>query len=77
MRDHVTFCIKTIHRPQCCAALVRSVREDYGSDHPLIHTPACRPTTPTTFRRAIPLPIIFHVAIPANTAPKCRPIPSW
>jgi hypothetical protein len=37
MRDQVTFCIKTIHRPQCCAALVRSIHEHYGDDRPLIH----------------------------------------
>ncbi len=27
MRDRVTFCIKTIHRPHCCATLVRSIYE--------------------------------------------------
>ncbi len=37
MRDQVTFCIKTIHRPQCCAALVRSIYQHYGDDRPLIH----------------------------------------
>ena len=37
MRDRVTFCIKTIHRPHCCAALVRSIYEQCGKDRPLIH----------------------------------------
>src|SRR6056297_1659611 len=37
MRDQVTFCIKTIHRPQCCAALVRSIHEHYGRNRPAIH----------------------------------------
>ena len=37
MRDQVTFCIKTIHRPQCCAALVRSIHEHYGTNRPAIH----------------------------------------
>jgi hypothetical protein len=37
MRDQVTFCIKTIHRPQCCAALVRSIHQHYGDDRPTIH----------------------------------------
>ena len=37
VRDQVTFCIKTIHRPQCCAALVRSIHRHYGEDRPLIH----------------------------------------
>ncbi|MEO1615489.1 MAG: glycosyltransferase family A protein [Planctomycetota bacterium] len=37
MRDQVTFCIKTIHRPQCCAALVRSIHEQYGDNRPAIH----------------------------------------
>ncbi len=37
MRDQATFCIKTIHRPYCCAALVRSIHEHYGDDRPLIH----------------------------------------
>ena len=36
MRDRVTFCIKTIHRPQCCAALVRSIHEHCGSNRPAI-----------------------------------------
>ena len=37
MRDRVTFCIKTIHRPQCCATLVRSIYEHCGDDRPLIY----------------------------------------
>jgi len=37
MRDDITFCIKTIHRPQCCAALVRSIYEHCGDDRPRIH----------------------------------------
>ncbi len=37
MRNDITFCIKTIHRPQCCAALVRSIYEYCGDDRPLIH----------------------------------------
>ncbi len=37
MRDQVTFCIKTIHRPQCCAALVRSIHDHYGDQRPTIH----------------------------------------
>ena len=37
MRDQATFCIKTIHRPYCCAALVRSIHEHYGDNRPLIH----------------------------------------
>ena len=37
MRDQVTFCIRTIHRPQCCAALVRSIYEHCGSNRPAIH----------------------------------------
>jgi hypothetical protein len=37
MREHVTFCIKTIHRPRCCAALVRSIYEHYGDQRPAIH----------------------------------------
>jgi hypothetical protein len=37
MREQVTFCIKTIHRPRCCAMLVRSIHEHYGKDRPLIH----------------------------------------
>ena len=37
MRESVAFCIKTIHRPQCCAALVRSIHTHYGNDRPLIH----------------------------------------
>ena len=37
MRSQVTFCIKTIHRPQCCAALVRSIHQHYGEDRPAIH----------------------------------------
>ncbi|QDT05170.1 hypothetical protein K227x_35690 [Rubripirellula lacrimiformis] len=36
-RSQATFCIKTIHRPQCCAALVRSIHQYYGEDRPLIH----------------------------------------
>ena len=37
MREQVTFCIKTIHRPQCCAALVRSIYEHCGDQRPFIH----------------------------------------
>ena len=37
MRDRVTFCIKTIHRPRCCAALIRSIYEHYGERRPAIH----------------------------------------
>ncbi len=37
MRDRVTFCIKTIHRPHCCANLVRSIYEHCGDDRPLIY----------------------------------------
>jgi GT2 family glycosyltransferase len=37
MRDRVTFCIKTIHRPHCCATLVRSIYETCGEHRPLIH----------------------------------------
>ncbi len=37
MRDRVTFCIKTIHRPHCCATLVRSIYEHCGDDRPLIY----------------------------------------
>ena len=37
MRDRVTFCIKTIHRPQCCATLVRSIYEHCGDERPLIY----------------------------------------
>ena len=37
MRDQVTFCIKTIHRPQCCAALVRSIHEHCAGNLPTIH----------------------------------------
>ncbi|TWT51016.1 Glycosyl transferase family 2 [Rubripirellula amarantea] len=37
MRNDVTFCIKTIHRPQCCAALIRSIHQHYGDDRPRIH----------------------------------------
>ena len=37
MRDRVTFCIKTIHRPECCAALVRSIYEHCGDRRPSIH----------------------------------------
>ena len=37
MRDRVTFCIKTIHRPRCCAALVRSIYEHCGDRRPTIH----------------------------------------
>ncbi|TWU54923.1 Glycosyl transferase family 2 [Rubripirellula tenax] len=37
MRNQATFCIKTIHRPNCCAALVRSIHDHYGDDRPLIH----------------------------------------
>lgn len=37
MRDRVTFCIKTIHRPHCCATLVRSIYEQCGDNRPLIH----------------------------------------
>jgi hypothetical protein len=37
VRQTLTFCINTIHRPQCCAALVRSIHAHYGSDRPLIH----------------------------------------
>ncbi|MEL6898210.1 MAG: glycosyltransferase, partial [Planctomycetota bacterium] len=35
--DQVTLCIKTIHRPQCCAALVRSIHEHCGTNRPSIH----------------------------------------
>src|SRR5690554_6181564 len=37
LRSTTTFCIKTIHRPHCCAALVRSIYQHYGDDRPLIH----------------------------------------
>ncbi len=37
MRDRVTFCIKTIHRPHCCATLVRSIHEHCGDERPLIY----------------------------------------
>ncbi len=37
MRNQATFCIKTIHRPHCCAALVRSIYDHYGDDRRLIH----------------------------------------
>ena len=37
MRDQVTFCIKTIHRPHCCEALVRSIHEHCGDDRPRIY----------------------------------------
>jgi len=37
MRDRVTFCIKTIYRPHCCAKLVRSIYEQCGDNRPLIH----------------------------------------
>ncbi|MFG0261672.1 MAG: glycosyltransferase [Novipirellula sp. JB048] len=37
LRSTTTFCIKTIHRPQCCAALVRSIHEHYGTHRPTIH----------------------------------------
>ncbi len=37
MRDRVTFCIKTIHRPHCCATLVRSIYVYCGDDRPLIY----------------------------------------
>jgi hypothetical protein len=37
MRDRLTFCIKTIHRPHCCATLVRSIYEHCGKDRPLIY----------------------------------------
>ncbi len=37
MRDRVTFCIKTIHRPHCCATLVRSIYEHCSDDRPLIY----------------------------------------
>lgn len=37
MREQITFCIKTIHRPQCCAALVRSIHQHYGKERPAIH----------------------------------------
>ena len=37
MRDQVTFCIKTIHRPQCCAALIQSIHKFCGDDRPLIY----------------------------------------
>ncbi|MEL6898083.1 MAG: glycosyltransferase family A protein [Planctomycetota bacterium] len=37
MRDQVTFCIKTIDRPQCCAAMVRTIHEYCGSNRPAIH----------------------------------------
>ncbi|MCO8122584.1 glycosyltransferase [Stieleria sp. TO1_6] len=37
MRNQATFCIKTIHRPHCCAALVRSIHDHYGDHRPLIH----------------------------------------
>lgn len=37
MRDRVTFCIKTIHRPRCCATLVRSIYEQCADIRPLIH----------------------------------------
>ena len=37
MRDQVTFCIKTIHRPHCCEALVRSIHEYCADDRPRIY----------------------------------------
>jgi Glycosyl transferase family 2 len=37
LRSTTTFCIKTIHRPHCCAALVRSIYDHYGDDRPQIH----------------------------------------
>ncbi|XZE33828.1 glycosyltransferase [Pirellulaceae bacterium SH501] len=37
MHKHVTFCIKTIHRPQSCAALVRSIHKHCGENRPLIY----------------------------------------
>ena len=37
MRDRVTFCMKTIHRPHCCATLVRSIYEHCGDERPLIY----------------------------------------
>jgi hypothetical protein len=37
LRSTTTFCIKTIHRPNCCAALIRSIYEHCGNDRPLIH----------------------------------------
>lgn len=37
MHEQVTFCVKTIHRPQCRAALVRSIYEHCGDQRPLIH----------------------------------------
>lgn len=37
MRDQVTLCIKTIHRSQCCAALVRSIHEHCAGTLPTIH----------------------------------------
>ena len=37
MRDRATFCIKTIHRPRCCAALIRSIYEHCGNQRPAIH----------------------------------------
>jgi len=33
MRDQVIFCIKTIRRPQSCAAHVRSIYEHDDNDH--------------------------------------------
>jgi len=37
MRDRVTFCIKTMHRPHRCAHLVRSIYEQCGDNRPLMH----------------------------------------
>ena len=37
MRDRVTFCIKTIHRPESCAQLIRSIHQHCGSNRPAIH----------------------------------------
>ena len=36
MREQVTFCIKTIHRPQCCARLIRSIHKHCGDCLPRI-----------------------------------------
>jgi len=37
LRSATTFCIKTIHRPHCCATLVRSIYEHCGEDRLLIY----------------------------------------
>jgi GT2 family glycosyltransferase len=37
MRDRVAFCIKTIHRPHSCAALIRSIYDHCGPNRPVIH----------------------------------------